>query len=203
MVTLNNPLTSVIVPVYNAENSIIRCVESVLAQQAPCVELILIDDGSTNSSPLMLESWRNHTQVRIITQLNGGVSSARDAGIAASRGTYLHFVDADDFLPADALSLCLSLINENVSLIVGESQHFIPQGEPIARAFPTEAQRVLSASDVVNDLLYFHLRHGICDKLFNGDLIRAHQLRFNEQIDNFEYLLFITQYLSLLKSTSR
>lgn len=199
MVTLNNPLISVIVPVYNAEHSIIRCVESVLAQQVPHVELILIDDGSTDSSSLMLESWRDTPQVRIITQRNGGVSSARNAGIAASRGSWLRFVDADDFLPADALSLCLSLVNESVGLIVGESQHFTSQGEPIAREFPAEAQRVLSASDAVNDLLYFHPRHGICDKLFNGDLIRAHQLRFNEQIANFEDLLFVMQYLSLLK----
>ena len=88
MVTLNNPLISVIVPVYNAENSIIRCVESVLAQRAPRVELILVDDGSTDSSPLILESWSDHPQVRIITQRNAGVSSARNAGIAASRGTY-------------------------------------------------------------------------------------------------------------------
>ena len=202
MVTLNNPLISVIVPVYNAENSIIRCVESVLAQRAPRVELILVDDGSTDSSPLILESWSDHPQVRVITQCNAGVSSARNAGIAASRGTYLRFVDADDFLPADALSLCLALMNDEVGLIVGESQHFTPQGQPIARAFPPEAQRVLSASDAVNDLLYFHPRHGICDKLFNGELIRAHQLRFNEQIANFEDLLFVMQYLSLL-STQR
>ncbi|WP_033788734.1 glycosyltransferase family 2 protein [Pantoea septica] len=202
MVTLNNPLISVIVPVYNAENSIIRCVESVLAQRAPRVELILVDDGSTDSSPLILESWSDHPQVRVITQRNAGVSSARNAGIAASRGTYLRFVDADDFLPADALSLCLALMNDEVGLIVGESQHFTPQGQPIARAFPPEAQRVLSASDAVNDLLYFHPRHGICDKLFNGELIRAHRLRFNEQIANFEDLLFVMQYLSLL-STQR
>lgn len=196
--TLNDPLISVIVPVYNAENSIVRCVESVLAQGEPRVELILIDDGSTDSSPVMLESWRAHPQVRIISQRNGGVSSARNAGIAASRGTYLRFVDADDFLPADALSRCLSLMNDNVGLIVGESQHFTPQGEPVARSFPAEAQRVLSASDAVNDLLYFHPRHGICDKLFRGELVRSHQLRFNEQIANFEDLLFVMQYLSLL-----
>lgn len=200
MVTLNNPLISVIVPVYNAEHSIMRCVESVLAQREPRVELILIDDGSTDSSPLMLESWRNHPQVRIITQRNGGVSSARNAGIAASRGTYLRFVDADDFLPADALSLCLARMNDRVGMIVGESQHFTPQGEPIARQFPSQSQRVLSAGDAVNDLLYFHPRHGICDKLFNGELIRAHQLRFNEQIANFEDLLFVMQYLSLLET---
>lgn len=196
--TLNDPLISVIVPVYNAENSIVRCVESVLAQGEPRVELILIDDGSTDSSPVMLESWRAHPQVRIISQRNGGVSSARNAGIAASRGVYLRFVDADDFLPADALSRCLSLMNDNVGLIVGESQHFTPQGEPVARSFPAEAQRVLSASDAVNDLLYFHPRHGICDKLFRGELVRSHQLRFNEQIANFEDLLFVMQYLSLL-----
>ncbi|RPE03506.1 glycosyltransferase [Candidatus Pantoea deserta] len=196
--TLNDPLISVIVPVYNAENSIVRCVESVLAQGEPRVELILIDDGSTDSSPVMLESWRAHPQVRIISQRNGGVSSARNAGIAASRGAYLRFVDADDFLPADALSRCLSLMNDNVGLIVGESQHFTPQGEPVARSFPAEAQRVLSASDAVNDLLYFHPRHGICDKLFRGELVRSHQLRFNEQIANFEDLLFVMQYLSLL-----
>ncbi|MBZ6388548.1 MULTISPECIES: glycosyltransferase [Pantoea] len=200
MVTLNSPLISVIVPVYNAENSIIRCVESVLAQREARVELILVDDGSTDSSPLILESWRDHPQVRIITQRNAGVSSARNAGIAASRGVYLRFVDADDFLPDNALSLCLSLMNNDVGLIVGESQHFTPQGRPVARTFPSAARRVLSASDAVNDLLYFHPRHGICDKLFNGELIRAHQLRFNEQIANFEDLLFVMQYLSLLKS---
>ncbi|MEZ3499660.1 glycosyltransferase family 2 protein [Pantoea sp. KPR_PJ] len=198
MVTLNNPLISVIVPVYNAEHSIMRCVESVLAQREPRVELILIDDGSTDNSPLILENWRNHPQVRIISQRNSGVSAARNAGIVASRGTYLRFVDADDFLPADVLGLCLALMNEDVGMIVGESQHFTPAGEPIARQFSAESQRVLSAGDAVNDLLYFHPRHGICDKFFNGELIRAHQLRFNEQITNFEDLLFVMQYLSLL-----
>lgn len=195
----NNLLISVIVPVYNAGHTISRCIKSVLQQKEQRFELILIDDGSSDDTPAILENWRLHPQVRIITQANGGVSSARNRGIAASCGSFICFVDADDFLPPDAFSICVAQMKEEVALIVGESQHFTQQGQPIPRRFPALPLRVLTASDAMNDLLYFHPRHGICDKMFCGDLIRAHGLRFDEEIYNFEDLLFVMQYLRLLR----
>lgn len=94
-----NHVISVIVPVYNAEQWLERCIDSVLVQTYTDLELILVDDGSTDSSATIIDKYaRMDVRVRPIHQKNGGVSTARNVGLAAAVGEYIVFIDADDEL---------------------------------------------------------------------------------------------------------
>ncbi|MCR5809446.1 MAG: glycosyltransferase [Clostridiales bacterium] len=91
---------SVIIPVYNAEKTLRRCVDSVLGQESADIEIILVNDGSTDGSGSICEEYsRMAPSVRYISQKNGGVSAARNAGLDAAQGEYILFVDSDDHLP--------------------------------------------------------------------------------------------------------
>lgn len=97
-----NSLLSIITPVYNVEAYLDRCVQSILSQSYSNIELILIDDGSTDSSTIKCEEWATKdSRVKIVHKENGGVSSARNIGLEMARGDYLTFVDPDDFLAPD------------------------------------------------------------------------------------------------------
>ena len=97
-------LLSVIVPVYNAAATLEKCAASVLDQAPEAAELILVDDGSADDSPALCDRLAAQDgRVRVIHQKNGGASAARNAGLAAAKGRYVQFVDADDWVDTAAL----------------------------------------------------------------------------------------------------
>ncbi len=99
---MNRPLLSVIVPAYNAENDLRRCLDSLLHQTYAPLEIVLIDDGSTDSSAAICAEYaRAHAQIRFFHKENGGVSSARNLGLAKAEGALIGFCDADDWVDAD------------------------------------------------------------------------------------------------------
>lgn len=98
------PYFSVIMPVYNVENYLRRCVSSVLEQNFSDIEIILVDDGSTDNSGSLCDSLsRENPCIRVIHKENGGLSSARNAGIQAAKGKYIWFVDSDDWVKSGSL----------------------------------------------------------------------------------------------------
>lgn len=99
---MNSPLVSVIIPVYNVENYLNRCVESVVNQTYRNLEIILVDDGSPDKCPQMCDKWaEKDNRIRVIHKENGGLSSARNAGLDMCRGEYVSFVDSDDWVELD------------------------------------------------------------------------------------------------------
>ena len=105
----NCPLISIVIPVYNVEQYLGECVDSVIAQTYREWEIILIDDGSTDSSGSICDGYaKKDDRVRVVHQTNGGVSSARNAGIEAANGEYLMFVDSDDTIIPETLALMVS-----------------------------------------------------------------------------------------------
>ena len=101
-----NGLISVIVPVYNVAAYLPQCVQSILTQDYPDLEVILIDDGSTDASGTICDEYaQKDGRVRVIHQKNGGAAAAKNAGLRVATGTYLSFVDSDDFL--DPYNVCL------------------------------------------------------------------------------------------------
>lgn len=98
------PKVSVIIPVYNVEKYLGECLDSVLRQTLKDIEIICVDDGSTDGSPKMLAEYAaKDSRIRIITQPNGGLSAARNAGMDAANGKYIYFLDSDDWIVPDAL----------------------------------------------------------------------------------------------------
>lgn len=101
------PKVSIIVPVYNAEKYLRECVESVLCQTLSDIELILVDDGSTDSSPTLCDQYAaQDRRVKVIHKPNGRAASARNAGLRVASGEYVAFVDADDWISPDMYEKC-------------------------------------------------------------------------------------------------
>lgn len=112
---MKNPFVSVIVPVYNIQSYIKECVDSLINQSYKNIEIILIDDGSTDDSGLICDEYKNVDNLTIIHKKNGGLSDARNVGIEIARGDYLIFVDGDDFVHRDFVSSLVELAMRNNS----------------------------------------------------------------------------------------
>lgn len=103
---MNDDLISVIIPVYNVEQYLDRCVQSVLNQTYRNLEILLVDDGSPDRCPQMCDEYaRQDSRVKVIHKENGGLSSARNAGLEIVTGNYIGFVDSDDYIASDMLRL--------------------------------------------------------------------------------------------------
>ena len=126
------PLLSIITPVYNVEAYLDRCVQSILSQSYRNIELILIDDGSTDGSSLLCEKWKDKDErVIVIHKNNGGVSSARNAGLEVAKGTYLTFVDPDDFIEKDTYisNMRYLLSHQEVDILQYPYCHYVNEKE--------------------------------------------------------------------------
>ena len=111
----NNPKISVIVPVYNAEKYLRRCIDSILAQTFTDFELLLIDDGSTDSSGKICDEYaKKDRRIRVFHKENGGVSSARNVGLSHLRGNWVYFVDSDDYLSPQHLQNYVNYLDADI-----------------------------------------------------------------------------------------
>lgn len=115
----DNPLVSVIVPVYNVEKYLDECVKSILAQSYKNLEIILVDDGSPDGCPEMCDNYQAlDPRVRVIHKNNGGLGFARNSGLDIATGDYVVFVDSDDYLDSDAIEdLVTAAINNHAQLV--------------------------------------------------------------------------------------
>ncbi len=106
--TEGKPIISVIIPVYNVERDLQRCLDSVIAQTYSHIEILLVDDGSTDNSCMICDRYAGiDSRISVIHQKNGGVGKARNAGLDAATGDYISFVDADDWLEPEMLEKLL------------------------------------------------------------------------------------------------
>ncbi|EUJ52338.1 glycosyltransferase family 2 protein [Listeria fleischmannii] len=123
------PLVSVIVPVYNVKNYVERCVESILQQTYTHLEIILVDDGSTDGSSELLKKWHD-ARIRIITQENGGQAAARNTGLDEMTGDYLIMVDSDDYIATNLVEKCLETVDKTkADLVIFTSNNINQDGD--------------------------------------------------------------------------
>lgn len=110
---------SVVVPIYNVEQYLNKCIESIVDQTYEDLEIILVDDGSTDSSPSICDEWKKKDKrVVVIHKENGGLSSARNAGLEVATGDYIMFEDSDDWLELDIVEKCVARIENDKSDLV-------------------------------------------------------------------------------------
>lgn len=125
------PLISIIVPVYQVEAYLDRCMESLLAQTYENLEIILVDDGSVDRCPIICDSYaEKDRRVHVIHQKNAGLSGARNAGIEAADGEYLAFVDPDDYVSRDFIRTLYELL-EKTECAISQCRFAYVQGEPL------------------------------------------------------------------------
>ena len=176
------PIISVIVPVYNEEVRISRCIESILNQDIQELELILIDDGSTDSSGRICEKYaRKDSRIQVIHQKNSGVGSARNTGITASKGKYIAFVDSDDYLPnnSNIYSKAISILEYNQVEVVAwlwqfqdENGNLVIDSEKIPSFFSGKKSTREFAKGFYHGSYANGLVVGVWNKLFRKEYIK-------------------------------
>ena len=121
-------LVSIIIPVYNMEKYLDRCVKSVLEQTYRELQIILVDDGSTDTSSSMCEEYASKDgRIHVIHKPNEGLGFARNSGLKLAKGIYIFFLDSDDWLPKDAIELLVHSSN-NATFDVIRGMHYIQKG---------------------------------------------------------------------------
>lgn len=148
-----NPLVSIIVPVYKVEAFLDRCVESLLAQRYEKIEIILVDDGSPDACPGMCDAWaEKDRRIQVLHKANSGAADARNQGILLAKGEYVSFVDSDDYVSPDYVEYLLSLLRETggdlacciLRNVTGSNEQFLDQSDKQAICFDNiEACRAL------------------------------------------------------------
>ncbi len=125
---------SIIVPIYNVAPYLRKCVDSLLAQDISDYEIILVDDGSTDNSGMIAdEIFHAHSQIKVVHQLNAGLSAARNSGIAVAQGEYIWFVDSDDYVEPNVLSVLMEQIErDNLDVLRFRYQNVKESGEAFA-----------------------------------------------------------------------
>lgn len=195
---MKNPAVSVIVPVYNVEPYLARCLDSILAQTFTDFELLLIDDGSPDRSGEICEAYaKKDTRIRVLHQQNGGVGRARNTGLDHARGQYVVFVDSDDWALPDYLrdlyhDVCK---HAGVGLIIHGAHMVSSQNEPLKDfLFPDVYLPYQRFGEAFTEyeLLHWGFPWG---KIYNKSVLDEHNIRFDEDIHCREDTLFMLRYL--------
>lgn len=184
---MSQPLICVIVPVYNAEKYLDKCIESVLSQTYKNLEIILIDDGSPDNCPQICDKWaKNDGRIKVIHKENGGVSSARNAGLDKITGEYITFIDSDDWIEQDYISTLLeNALTTGADVVVYSFTFENLQGD--AEKITTQSG-IFEKNDIVSNYLLDKIRPEACGKLINSQIIKS--IRFDESFGYAEDLLF-------------
>lgn len=182
------PLISVIVPVYKAEKYLDRCIQSIIDQTYENLEIILVDDGSTDNCPAMCDAWaEKDSRVQVIHKENGGVSSARNMALDCATGDYVTFVDADDWVEPNAVEILLEQAVSTGSDIVVGNYYFDYVDKSDSQPLDAEKQ-VWKQDEIVRAYVLDHIRPEVHNKLYAGASMG--DLRFDPSIGYGEDLLF-------------
>lgn len=184
---MNYPLISVIVPVYNVQDYLDKCIESLVNQSYKNMEIILIDDGSSDNSPLICSEWADKDKrIKLFHQENQGVSSARNYGISEAKGEYAAFVDSDDWLDYDTLEITAdTAISNNADIVCFGFQFEYSDGK--SSMIPIK-EFLSENDDVLKSYILDNVRTEVWGKLYRKDLIS--DIRFDAQIKYAEDYLF-------------
>lgn len=193
-----NPTVSIIVPVYNAESCLSRCVDSILGQEYPDFEVLLADDGSTDRSGSICDAYAaSDSRVRVIHKPNTGVSDTRNAAISQARGTYLQFLDSDDWITPDATKLFVRAMEDTqCDMVIADFYRVV--GGRVSHKGDIDDSSVLSREEFAGHMMknpadfYYGV---IWNKLYRRDIIEKHHLRMNTELDWCEDFLFNLEYI--------
>lgn len=189
------PLISLIVPVYNAEKYLHRCIDSILVQTFTDFELLLINDGSKDKSGTICDEYAaKDSRVRVFHKKNGGVSSARNVGLDNAKGIWVAYVDSDDWVTNDYLKNLLSHTQGKIDLVVSFPTYIYRDGTSKKVEYPSK----LVNENNFEDIFVEHSMHqntSPWSKLFRRELIERFNIRFCEEMHIGEDLLFLYTYM--------
>lgn len=197
-------MVSIIVPVYNAEQYLEQCIDSILCQSYTDYELILINDGSSDGSARVCDQYaEKDKRVRVIHQKNAGVSHARNVGIDNAAGEYIVFCDSDDYVEKDYLYDLVSSLPANSdadTLVLSNLSHVTPDGGVSINSGRDSVIELDNGN--LEDYLYLVERYAIYGpycKLYIRKVFETHHLRFREQLKSAEDFDFNIRYIEHMR----
>ena len=219
---MNQPLVSIILPVYNAQNHLARCVGSICAQTYRNIEIIILNDGSKDQSLPVCEEFRQKDpRILLVDKANSGVSDTRNLGLKLASGKYVEFVDSDDYVDPDFTERLVAAAEENeADFVIAPYKMVIPAGASKPEQVLDKIQDELGVMSVARPpevREYGFLPAGVYDKdtfalrlmdkpasyfysvlwnkLYRRDLLAAHDIRFTSEMRWAEDLVFNMQYI--------
>ena len=190
------PQISVIVPVYKAERFLRRCIDSILAQTFTDFEIILVNDGSPDNSGAICDEYaQKDSRIKVIHKENGGVSTARNAGLDIAKGKWITFVDADDYIEQGFLNIPLEanedLLIQNYKVIGSENKVIKYKKKIIQEEY---------IQDFINTNINKTQLKVPWAKFFNTSIINNNSIKFSSNINIGEDTIFVLEYLYYIKS---
>lgn len=203
---------SVIVPVYNVEKYLNRCIDSILNQTYKDFELIFVDDGSSDNSGAICDEYANKdNRIKVIHKENGGVSTARNAGLDIAQGEYIMFVDSDDFLTVDCLEILIKATDESVDLVAGGyvtinfkplKNKLVSKAKFLKDAIVDAEGFIANVTDEIinsNDGSVFLVPWG---KLYKTTLLHENNIRYITGVKHSEDTMFNFEFYSYVKKAA-
>ena len=208
---MEQPLVSVIIPVYNAKDHIARCIESVCRQTWKNLEILLINDGSRDASPEVCRIYaQRDKRITLINKPNSGVSATRNLGLSMAKGKYLQFVDSDDYLAPSATALLVQKAEANAADLVIAHYYRVeyPYGGPESSDLPGAAPVVTPlgfldegfldkrgfAQNLMAEPASFY--YGVMwNKLYRREIVAEHGIRCSEELEWSEDFLFNLEFI--------
>ncbi|MGI6766501.1 MAG: glycosyltransferase [Lentihominibacter sp.] len=190
--SLPNRKVSVIIPVYNTIKFVGECIESILKQTLTDIEIIVVNDGSTDGSELLIKEYaKTDNRIICVNKENGGLSIARNTGLELSKGEYIAFVDSDDYLTENALEILYNKASiGNLDILLFDSERHY-ESEALQEQYPTldKIKHTLSCSLTLPGSAMFmrliqtnEFRESVCLKLFRNDFLKSNNITFYEGI---------------------
>ena len=194
------PLVSVIVPVYNCAADLPRCIESIRRQTYGNLELLLVNDGSSDTSLALCRMYEGvDPRIRVLDKENGGVSSARNAALDLAQGEFVQFADSDDYLVPEATALLVErLLAEQADLVIADYYRVTEDGDPTVYGGYIPDTGAIPQSKFALYMMerpasfYFGV---LWNKLYRRSIIEAYRLRCDEELSWSEDFLFNLQYI--------
>lgn len=181
------PLVSIVIPVYNVEKYILRCINSIQQQSLDDIEIIVVNDGTPdNSMAVVQELAKKDQRITILNQgKNMGPMRARETGYLAATGDFITFCDSDDYMPKDALEkLYSAAVRSNADIISGNSIYITVNGEELL--WKSELKYGNTNVNVLRSLLRWELSHNLWGKLFKASLLQNYKYNTYEYATNGE-----------------
>lgn len=204
-----NEVISVIVPIYNSQKRLERCIESILNSQYSALEIILVDDGSTDKSGTICDKiQKKDSRVKVFHIENGGVSKARNFGLKKASGQFIAFIDSDDYVGTEYFyELKNNLIDNESQLAVGTIVHIWNGDFKKDKVFSKEGKVDFRKISKENQELFLEwnkkfLLYGPCNKLYYKEIIWKNNIYFPENMVYGEDLIFNLQYIEHIESIS-
>lgn len=194
-----SPLISIIVPVFNAEKTLMRCLNSILAQDYTNYQVVLVDDGSVDNSGAICDAYANQdSRIQVLHQENHGVSYARNAGMSIAAGAYLYFLDSDDWISPETLSVYVQALHKyDGDVVVGGLT--VHEDGSLSRV-DCETEEQCFGADLWETMCLDSRRFGYAGgKLIRRSVVNQNALSFNENMssqEDMDFLLSVYEHCS-------